>query len=164
MALNELSIQVSNESVNKDIKLGLFDASVSDATFKFNLSCTLQEEGFQVSVKELSLTGTVKAFINDIEVLSLEDCELSYDSDNGIWEYPDEIKNLTSLSGATFLNQIDVVLQVIDNAVKQVASKMDVGVLDGAVSDIVAFSEKIKSIFYNSEDLKPSLTKRFKVL
>ncbi|WP_290734503.1 MULTISPECIES: LEPR-XLL domain-containing protein [unclassified Fibrobacter] len=141
----DLDFSTSLDSMN----LGLFEVEIDGGKVDFSVSI-----GDGVKPKELKLgysSLTLKAGDSfELPKITNEDGDnFSYNFDSREWTLPNSIKQYMSLSGDSLINQVHVVLNSLQSALRSlVESKTKLDFLDGSIDKVVDIVDKVEAVVY----------------
>ena len=141
----DLDFNTSLDSMN----LGLFEVEIDGGKVDFSVSI-----GDGVKPKELKLgysSLTLKAGDSfELPKITNEDGDnFSYNFDSREWTLPNSIKQYMSLSGDSLINQVHVVLNSLQSALRSlVESKTKLDFLDGSIDKVVDIVDKVEAVVY----------------
>ena len=142
-----------------DAKLGMFNADFTDAEFSFSAEL----DGSGIKNKNVELTyGEIELKTGGVTLVKLENDtddkkeqnKFALNLDTNEWTLPEDIKCFTSLSGDSLVNQIHVVLNTMQTALRSlVEKKTKLDFLDSSIDKIVDIVDKVETFVYgNNED------------
>ncbi|WP_290737932.1 calcium-binding protein [Fibrobacter sp. UBA3718] len=141
----DLDFSTSLDSMN----LGLFEVEIDGGKVDFSVSI-----GDGVKPKELKLgysSLTLKAgdSFELPKITNEDDDNFSYNFDSREWALPNSIKQYMSLSGDSLINQVHVVLNSLQSALRSmVESKTKLDFLDGSIDKVVDIVDKVEAVVY----------------
>ena len=145
------SVELTFNTTLQSMNLGLFDVEIEDGKVDFAVSF---KDG-DVKPGELTLgysSLTLKAG-NSFELPKITNDEgndeFSYNFDTREWKLPNSIKQYMSLSGDSLINQVHVVLNSLQSALRSlVESKTKLDFLDGSIDKVVDIVDKVEAVVY----------------
>ncbi|MBR4784837.1 MAG: calcium-binding protein [Fibrobacter sp.] len=148
----ELTFTTALDSMN----LGLFNVGIVGGTVTFGVS--IGKDG-GVNANELKLSYkslTLKAGVGNssLEIAKItQSGKFSYGFESHEWTLPSEIKQYMSLSGDSLINQVHVVLNSLQTALRNmVEKKTKLDFLDGSIDKVVDIVDKVEAVVYGDGD------------
>ena len=142
------------ENAVESISMALFEADVKKGDFKLdlvldkNLSLDLSKSSALFTYDSIAL----KAGKANLVSLSKADGEFSYNFSSNEWSIPEKIKSFTSLSGASLVNKIHIIVNTMQTALRSlVEQKTKLDFLDGSIDTIVDIVDKVQTFVYGND-------------
>ena len=143
----ELTFTTALDSMN----LGLFNVDIKDGEVTFGVSIG-KDGGVSANELKLSYTSLTLNAGDSFTLAQLPNTNnevISYDFTSQEWTLPSEIKQYMSLSGDSLINQVHVVLNSLQSALRSmVESKTKLDFLDGSIDKVVDIVDKVEAVVY----------------
>ena len=155
-----------SEDINKTIPLMLFDAEVKDGKFVFNIEfdgnhALSSNSKIEFTYNKLDLKcGKGSGATTLVSISNSTDAEkelnkFSYNFSSNEWNIPNDITSFSSLSGASLVNQIHIVINTMQTALRSlVEQKTKLDFLDGSIDTIVDIVDKIQTFVYGNDEVE----------
>jgi len=153
------SVVIDQMISDVEMNIGLFKGALTGGNLHLLLDANSENE-WTLQISEGEITGDAKIIYTDVnsaeKTIDINGVSLKYLNNEGLWSYSSNMEKYTSITGSSIINELDIVVMALDNAVQKVfAEKIDknfsyaekANLLGDSLAKVVRFTNELKKDF-----------------